>query len=104
MDVFVTLGGGQYRIPKLTLGQVEDLICFAEENPEGETTRARLQRGRAMAALLFRFADPPTGDLAELQATHAELRAAADQVMRANGLARPADETGKAPAPDAAVS
>ena len=108
----ITLAGAEYEVPRLNVGQAEDLAEFWEKTdaqgrpvaPDGAllTGKALLTHTIGVAAVALRRATPPIGDLRELDCEIIDLQTAVAKVFEFGRLAREGDAgnvgAGEAPA------
>jgi hypothetical protein len=108
----ITLGEQEYEVPRINIGQTEDLAEFWEKTDAtgaavdagGEKLRGKplIAHTLAIAAILLRRATPPIGDLRELECRVADVELAMMEILRFNRFlesARGNGEAGASPAP-----
>ena len=94
--VEVVLGPTTYRVPRLNLDEIEQLIdIWSEATPEGDTWKFFFRRGRRIAEILFCRADPPVEDFGKIECSAQELQDASNAILAFSGM-RKADDTGEA--------
>lgn len=110
--VKITLAGQDYEVPRLNVGQVEDLAEFGERtgplgeplDPAGERLKGKplVTYTLGVAGVVLRRATPAIGNVRDLECNLTNLQEAVTLVMEFNRLVK-ADpsgngEAGKAPA------
>jgi len=105
--VTVVLGGHDYRVPRLTLGQQRRLLALTQERQDRlkaaargadagedaaaqsqETVDAMLLHGFAVAAILLDRAEPSVGDIEDLECSLDELREASAKIQSFTGMVK----------------
>ena len=96
-SVKVTFGDVEYDVPRLTIGQLEDLAAIVNINEKKElvdedgqplTRKMLLANIVQSAEIVFRRATPKMPDIRELECTFDELREAVERVTRRDGLVK----------------
>jgi len=93
-SVPVSLGGKTFAVPRLNLGQIRRLVKHWDEFNRAKDVDAggMFEHGIATAALVFERANPPLGDLDELECSPSELREATQAVLAFSGMIQKAGE------------
>ena len=96
----ISLGGQDYEVPRLNIGQVEDLAEFGERTgPLGEPLDANGEplKGKPLvsytlevAAIVLRRAAPAIGSIRDLECSLADIQEAVTSVMVFNQLVKDA--------------
>ena len=84
----VTLGGTVYKVPHLTLGQLQRFIRLSDafiKRPDKDDV-ALFDHNFEVSRLVLERADPPIPELAALECRFADLRAATDAILEFSGL------------------
>ena len=91
--VTVSLGGKSFAVPRLNLGQIRRLVKHWDEFGRRDKldAAAMFEHGVGNAALVFERAEPPLGDLDELECSPQELRDATRAVLEFSGMAQKPD-------------
>jgi hypothetical protein len=109
--VTVVLGGHDYRVLRLTLGQQRRLLALTQERQDRlkvavpaaeagedaaaqsqETVDAMLRHGFAVAAILLERAEPSVGDIEDLACSLDELREASAKIQSFTGMVKDANQ------------
>jgi hypothetical protein len=108
--VTITLGEQEYEIPRLNVGQIEDLAPFwdlidddkraVDEAGKPLAGRALTTRNLQVAAIALRRAAPAIADVRELECTLGELVEAVLALLRFSNPKKKAETAGEAPAGD----
>ena len=91
-SVFVTLGGADYAVPKMNVGQLEEL-AQAFELPGA-------RRPFAILRIALKRAEPKIADIGVIEAGNDEIAAAVEAVLANSGFKKPEekkDPNAKAP-------
>lgn len=110
----ITLAGAEYEVPRLTVGQAEDLAEFWERtDAQGHPVdqdgaplkgKALLTHTIDIATVALRRASPAIGNLRDLDCEVIDLQAAVAKVFEFGRLTREGDDAGKAMAGEAPAS
>ncbi len=91
MPIKVTLGGADYSVPKMNIGQIEDFTAISRGDPKWAS--------KSLQILLSR-ADPKVADVREMEATPEEVRTAIDEILIASGWKKAEEQSPNPAAPE----
>jgi hypothetical protein len=82
-NVTISLGGVDYVVPQMNIGQIEDLSEISSD-----ASLPNFKRGRMISEVILRRAVPAIPSVRDLECTAEELRAATDTVLEMSGMAK----------------
>lgn len=99
----ITLGDDEYEVPRLNIGQIEDLMDVQAEAAAGSSAstgdiRPIYQRAKKISIIVLRRATPKIEDFDALECSHIDLRVATDAVLAFSGMKGKAPEGEAEPA------
>ncbi len=96
-DKSINLGGATYSVPRLNIGQYEQLDELWKSGIKD------VELARKMAEIIFSRADPKIDDVKALECTPVELQRASTEIMKFSGLSLE-QNSGEAPAAEGPAS
>jgi hypothetical protein len=87
-SIKVTLGDKEYDVPKMNIGQIEDMT---------ELDASAAKWTFLALTILMRRANPPIGDIRDIEAEPGHVREAIEKIMRGSGYNLPDSKNLQAP-------